>query len=377
MKPIQRADVVIVGAGPAGSAAAYDLAAAGFSTLLLDKAVFPRLKPCAGGLTVKTLKALRFSAAPVIQRRCDVMAVALGSGPARPLRAAAPVAAMTVRSELDAFCLEKACEAGASFVHIGPIREIQRRDNGWRVVTDGVNFEGRWLIGADGANSQVRRLLRPDLDVRFGMAVEVCMPVGNPARYDMEMAFGVVDRGYGWVFPKGIHLNLGLYALTSIPHAKARLRQYVRERLGREAREGAIVGHRIPFNGHRFRHRPGDPLLAGDAAGLLDPLLGEGIYHAVRSGQIAAAAIGRMAAGEADCYGAMMREITDELASYWFYTRLFYANIAQGYRLLTAAPVRYSAMKGYALGWTIGRVKSRFFRLPFLSWPQPGETAVR
>ena len=123
------------------------------------------------------------------------------------------------------------------------------------------------MIGADGANSQVRKLARPDLSVRFGMAVEACIPSADPCAFEMEMDFGYVPSGYGWIFPKGDHLNVGLYSLQQFKGMKAKLIEYCRQRLEVDLDPGHVIGHRIPFNGHRFHHLPNSPLLVGDAGG--------------------------------------------------------------------------------------------------------------
>ncbi len=98
-------DAIVVGAGPAGCACAYDLATAGKSVLLLDKAAFPRMKACAGGLTMKTVRALRYSVEPVVRETIHDIAL---EGPERlTVRSRKAICVMTVRQELDAFCLNK------------------------------------------------------------------------------------------------------------------------------------------------------------------------------------------------------------------------------------------------------------------------------
>ena len=106
-------DVVIIGAGPAGCAAAYDLCATKRHILLLDKHEFPREKACAGGLTPKTLKALRYSVEPVIKKICSRMVVSKGIHQKVLFNSRHPICAMTIRSQFDAFCLEKTIKRGA------------------------------------------------------------------------------------------------------------------------------------------------------------------------------------------------------------------------------------------------------------------------
>jgi len=195
--------------------------------------------------------------------------------------------------------------------------------------------------------------------------------VADPGALEMEMDFGYPPDGYAWIFPKGNHLNVGIYGMSPMRNVKGLLVRYCHERLGLVLDPKSIVGHRIPFNGHRFVPSPGLPLLVGDAAGLADPFFGEGIYNAVRSGQLAAAAVLAMAAGSADGYPEGIREITDDLASYWNFTKFYYRHLGLGYRLLCSPPVRYCLIKGAALGWPIVRLRRQFLLLPFHR-PVPG-----
>lgn len=155
-------DAIVVGAGQAGCAAAYDLAARGQRVLILDRQDLPRVKACAGGVTVKALNLLRFSIAPVV--RCVVRDIALstdGSAP-RPIGGSAPMLVTTVRSELDRFCLDRAIEQGAQFAACGDDR-ITGVEQGGRAVSlrlaSGKSLAARFVVAADGANSTIRRLL--------------------------------------------------------------------------------------------------------------------------------------------------------------------------------------------------------------------------
>jgi geranylgeranyl reductase family protein len=355
---------IIVGAGPAGCAAAYELAGACRKTLLLDKCEFPRLKPCAGALTVKTLNALPFDVTPVVRGICSEMKLSLGNA-GRTFTNHRPIAAMTVRQEFDQFFLDRCVDRGVEFKAEHRVVRLARDSNGWIVSTNRGSFRGRFLIGADGASSIVRRLLMRANPLRFGLALETCVAAEGGGA--MEFDFGAVDRGYGWVFPKGDHLNVGLYSLNStIPRAAQKLAKFVAAKTGGEI-SLAIHGHKIPHHGRGLRQTWRDACLIGDAAGLIDPFLGEGIYNAIRSGQLAAGAILKAAEStEADFSGAL-REITLDLASYDSETRRFYSDIGRGYRRLTRTPLGNLLVKGFTLGWPVRRIKRRILVLPFAS----------
>jgi len=356
-------DVIVVGAGPAGCGAAYDLASAGRKTLLLDKAVFPRIKPCAGALTIKAVRALPFDVSPIVRRSCAAMKLSLGES-SRTLGNGESVAVMTVRQEFDEYFVRQCVGRGVTFCCGHRLIALARNDFGWDVQTTAGTFRGKFLIGADGANSQVRKLLSPKNPLRFGVALETCIPTNRAGDYEMEFDFRPIDHGYAWIFPKHDHLNVGLYTLNpTLPQAREKLERFVLQKTGRRI-TGPIHGHKIPFNGRAFQQRWDDACLVGDAAGMIDPFLGEGIYNALRGGQLAAEAILRAGlAGRAD-FSAAIGEINRDLASYDSETRRFYSNIQRGYRRLVRWPLGQLLVKGFAAGWPVSRIKRNLLILP-------------
>jgi geranylgeranyl reductase family protein len=356
---MERWDAIVAGAGPAGCAAAYDLARAGHTVLLLDRADFPRHKACAGGLTRKTLRALRYSVAPVTREVVSAITVERRRGEAATLASHNPVCAMTVRQELDDFCLRQTLAAGAQFARIGIIAALEADDGSVTVTTDDAVFEGRYLVGADGVHSRVRLLLCGESPawLRRGFALEAQVRTGVREPSDLVFDFEPVRQGYGWIFPKRDHLNVGIY--TESPAEKMnrdRLLAWISERFGGAARVEQVTGQYLGFGAENAPPAEGRVFLVGDAGGFADPLTGEGIYGAVASGQAAAAAIDEALRGgnsAAEAFARQTAQLRRDLRLSATGARWFYANLDTGFRALTAPLLRGAVINAYANGTKI------------------------
>ncbi len=356
-------DAIVVGAGPAGCAAAYDLATAGLSVLLLDKRDFPRPKACAGGLTIKAVKALRYSIDPVVRqvlRRVrlahDVKDVVLKSRQ--------PICVMTVRSELDDFCLGKTIGAGACFHRISGIQQIVRSADRLDLRTaDGV-FRARFVIGADGASGQVRRLCGQGSWFSPGFALEV--QTASPGE-DMDLTFDFVSvpNGYAWVFPKGNHLNVGVYSPSSSAGlTRNQLLSYVKERVG-TATVDQVTGQYLGIGAGGWAPDSVLPelrervFLVGDAGGFCDPLTGEGIYGALLSGQAAAAAILSGDSAAATTFAECLSGYRQTLRFSSRAATAFYADPARGFRAMRLPFLRSSLVRTYTHGLNVKSLATR------------------
>jgi geranylgeranyl reductase family protein len=351
-------DVAIVGAGPAGCAAAFDLARRRVAVLLVDRHLFPRFKACGGGLTAKTLKALRYSVRPVIERTFSNLRISDHHHFERILPSRYPICAMTDRAKFDDYCLQQTMNAGVRFTRIDRLTSIRDGEEFVEIETDAGVIRSRFLIGADGADSRVRHLSGHTEPRHRALAIEAQIPWrGNPI--EMTFDFNVVAGGYGWIFPKSDHLNVGLY--TCLPTTRITpedVSAYTQRRLGIAATHAK--GHRIGIGGWEYQPASRRILLAGDAAGMADPLLGEGIAYAIRTGQAAAAAIADDLAGRSAArknYRRLLRPIQRDLSSLWSAARRFHAHPSRGYALLTSPYVRKVLMRGFARGASFRAMK--------------------
>ena len=306
-----KADIAVVGAGPAGSVAAQRLAAAGVRVALLERATFPRDKPCGDGVSADGLAALartglgewasQFPAPEVLR---------LTSPDDRPLdvhpdgNADGHCYGRTIpRQLLDARLAQAAVEAGAQLLEKTPVQGIELLDgSGAAVRASGLKITARLIILADGSNASVTRKLglargTPEL---VAARQYLTGDTGAPQQLEIHFRDGILP-GYTWLFPLGEgHVNVGTGTFV---RRVRRDEVNLQEVMARFVADSAITGGRLaqaepigPIKGHLLRTQFGSTrthaeriLVAGDAAGLVSPLSGEGIAPAMESGELAAA----------------------------------------------------------------------------------------
>ena len=355
-------DVLVVGAGPSGATCAWKCAEAGLSVILVDRApTLPCYKPCGGGIPaslgqhVAGLRPAEFADLTVTCLRHSWK----GKDPvlAEMTRADGTAAEvwMVQRPRFDEWLVERAREAGAAVALGVRVTQIDLEGELVKVsATTGESWLARHVVGADGAKGVVGTRVGLRLKRRYGIAREMEIPFVSSTDWhpDLEPAacyldYGTVRNGYAWIFPKAGCLSVGAgMLLPSKPAAEVeknvgRVLKQAMESLLRSVGlalpegEGAprLWGHPIPFwTGVEPLASPcGRFLLVGDAAGLVQPLFGEGIQYAVRSGDLAAQCL---ASGEPTRYTTQIADIfSDEFDASARVGKIFHKSPLLSYKL--------------------------------------------
>ena len=302
---MKRVDVAVVGAGPAGSVCAYRLATGGASVLLLDRAGFPRDKPCGGGLTGRALRELPIDVSEVVEAWVDEFEFRLQYGPTYRRRSREPLVAMTQRARLDAHLAEAAANAGAEFRDGTRVDAIEQQESGELTLRLGAEtVVASTVIAADGANGKAKCQLGLDGQRTLGVALEANVPLTavEPGRYTdravLELA--TLPGGYGWVFPKGDHVNLGVGGWESAgPELRSHLDRLCIEHGIDTVELRHLRGHRLPLRRRGAPLARGRAALVGDAAGLVDPVSGDGMFECFVSARICSDHVVELLAGHA------------------------------------------------------------------------------
>jgi geranylgeranyl reductase family protein len=289
--------IAIVGAGPAGTWASTLLARRGHSVTLIDAQV-PWEKTCGGGVTAKALTSIGIFESDLPRNNIDRITIYFGDTRSVTVNPKDPVAVVS-RRDLSKYLVEEAEKSGVSLLK-KRVTKIERMTRGWLLSTRDSSLQSDFLIGADGATSLVRRTVSTGIQPE-----DLCVTLGYfiPGNFPphMKIYFAPAFEGYIWSFPRPTHTSYGLITRSEpgwTGRAKTLLSNFIAADLGAEVLEqGEFYSAPVPCLGPRSWKKnqiSGDGwALIGDAAGLVDPITGEGIYYAFKSAEILAETLDR------------------------------------------------------------------------------------
>jgi geranylgeranyl reductase family protein len=268
----------------------------GIGVLVLEKEKLPRYKCCAGGVTSKTVKLLDFDISEVVEDAIYEVSFTFNLGNAYLGQHSQPLIYTVMRDVFDYFLVTRAQQLGAIFMDGQKVMRIQVSADWVEISTADDIFRSRLVVGADGAYSVVAKELGMGRNIEYiaGIESEIIVPKEELAKWKsrVQIDLGCVPGGYAWVFPKRNYLSIGVGCLAS--KAKHLDRQHQKFLNSLSIGSYTIArsnSHLIPTCTKGSLVWQNKALLLGDAAGLADPLTGEGIYNAIQSAQLAAPVI--------------------------------------------------------------------------------------
>jgi geranylgeranyl reductase family protein len=290
-------EAAVIGAGPAGCAAATGLARRGVDVLLLENAFLPRYKACGGGILPRAFRHLPIGAEQAVENAFNsVLLNFQGEKLQFFANHPEPLVRMTMRANLDQLLAIEAQKAGVRLLDGCPVNKVVSHDDHVDLLTEQGFFQARYLVAADGVQSLAAKAcgwpdlsrLAPAIEWEVHLSAAEFARFGRMARFD----FGFIPAGYAWVFPKRQHLSVGILTTGRANiNLAAKLGDYLRflglNQIDRYEKHGWL----IPLEPRRGPLTRGRVMLVGDAAGLADPITAEGISYALWSGRLAAESI--------------------------------------------------------------------------------------
>ena len=285
-------DLIIIGGGPSGSAAGRIAGQKGLKTLLIEKEIFPRYKPCGGALSEQAMSYLDFEIPKSIIERDIFGARFQFRGKVVEQHKDYRIAVLTSRSILDNFLLEKARETGIQINMGEKIIDYQENDDYVEVFTNDNIYMSKFVIIAEGSQGKLKyKIRRKDKRDEYAIGIVAEIEDDNKAIDEyihnaIDLQFGYFKHGYGWIFPHEKDFSVGIGGLAeSLSHPKNKMLEFLKE--NNFGSNHKLHSHIIPAGGIKRKITSTRVILSGDSAGFVDSFYGEGIAYAIRSGQIA------------------------------------------------------------------------------------------
>jgi len=298
-------DLIIIGGGPSGSAAGRIAGKNGLKTLLIEKEMFPRYKPCGGGLSEHAMSYLDFEIPETIIERDIFGARVHFRGQVVEQHKDYRIAVLTSRSVLDNFLLEKARETGIQIKMGEKIIDYQENNDYVEVFTNDNMYKSKFIIIAEGSHGKLKyKIRRKDKKDEYAISIVAEIEEDNEAidKYihnAIDLHFRYFKHGYGWIFPHEKYFSVGIGGLAkSLPHPKKKMLDFLNE--NNFISNCKLHSHIIPAGGIKRRITSPRVILSGDSAGFVDSFYGEGIAYAIRSGQIAVEVISEIVLNNKD-----------------------------------------------------------------------------
>ena len=339
-------DVIIIGAGPAGSLLGYYLALKKINALIIDKKKLPRYKSCGGGLTKRALDILPFDISEVVENYSHTVKISLQNSIIFQHTSSFPVIGMVMRDQFDYFLTKKAVNAGVALMDETVFKSVAGKAGDLSVETSRGIFKAKILAGADGVHSKTAKALKLNINKKHmvGLESEVYLDnveVLNAFMNSTGFDFGVIPHGYGWIFPKKEHLSIGIVSFSKKNTGiKEYLYRYLEAKnLKNHSNIKSLQGWMIPCvppKSALYSNEKG--LLVGDATGLTDPITGEGIFYALKEADIASQVILDKLIGKStlNVYNEAMAALRNDLAYSLKLQRLLYKIPQISYKLMKA-----------------------------------------
>lgn len=322
-------DVIVAGAGPAGSTVGYELSRMGHSVLILEKEPLPRDKLCAGGIPRRILKLIDLQDGQMVEDRINRVEFTFRQKERFVLESPRPLIYTVNRRNFDEMLVRRAQAAGCQIRDGEPVGGLDQGNHLVLVHTPRGEYRARVLVGADGVSGVVAKLghFRRRRQIISTLQSEVPMErdAFNRHRGRVWIGFGWVRYGYAWAFPKRNHLSVGMGAAVGGGRARdfRRAFRFLLRSLFPQCLNVPAASFPISLGGIKQNLVQGRMLLVGEAGSLVHPVTAEGIYYAVKSAQLAAEVVDDFLRGRVSTLQPYQRLVNAKMGSFFRKSRIF------------------------------------------------------